>query len=124
GAAAGDTAAAAGTNHSTVVLGNQGTLNLNHNTAGYRFDTTVQGTGTVNFLGGTTAISGQGLAQFSGQSNIGNSSMVLASSAVVGGTVAVNAGGTLSGSGTLGSTMVRSGGTIIAGSQSQLKVNG
>ncbi|MPR64854.1 autotransporter domain-containing protein [Ochrobactrum intermedium] len=123
GAAAGDTAAAAGTIHSTVVLGNQGTLNLNHNTTGYRFDTTVQGTGTVNFLGGTTTVSGQELAQFSGQSNIGNSSVVLASSAVVGGTVAVNAGGTLSGSGTLGSTMVRSGGTIIAGSQSQLKVN-
>ncbi|NKC28940.1 hypothetical protein HED52_19065 [Ochrobactrum ciceri] len=43
---------------------------------------------------------------------------------MVGGNVAVNTGGTLSGSGTLGSTMVRSGGTIIAGSQSQLKVNG
>jgi len=124
GAATGDTAAAAGTIHSTVALGNQGTLNLNHNTTGYRFDTTVEGTGTVNFLGGTTTVSGQGLAQFSGQSNIDNSSVVLASSAVVGGNVAVNTGGTLSGSGTLGSTMVRSGGTIIAGSQSQLKVNG
>jgi autotransporter-associated beta strand protein len=124
GAAAGETAAAAGTIHSTVVLGSQGTLNLNHDTTGYRFDTTVQGNGTINFLGGTTTISGQGLAQFSGQSNIGNSSVVLTSSAVVGGTVAVNAGGTLSGSGTLGSTTVNSGGTIVAGLQSQLTVDG
>lgn len=124
GAAAGETAVAAGTIYSTIVLGSQGTLNLNHDTAGYRFDTTVQGTGTINFLGGETTIIGPRLAQFAGQSTVSNSSVVLTSSAVVGGTITVNAGGAISGSGTLGNTTINHGGKIAPSLQSPLTVNG
>lgn len=63
GAAAASPAAAAGTLNATNVIfatGATGTINFNHTSNNYLFATAIQGTGpgTVNFLAGTTILSG------------------------------------------------------------------
>ncbi|GLU27526.1 autotransporter-associated beta strand repeat-containing protein [Brucella sp. NBRC 12950] len=124
GAPAGQNAMAPGKVQANVVLGSEGTLNINHNRNDYGFNTDVKGTGEINFLGGTTTIDGQGLAGFSGQSSISNSTVVLKRAAALNGTVKIEAGGNLIGSGTLGDTTVENGGTIAAGLQTPLTING
>jgi outer membrane autotransporter protein len=95
GAAAGDTAMAAGTlNASTLTFGNgTGTLNFNHTNAAYDFDTAILGTATLNQIAGVTNLTADS-SGFTGDINVTGGTLVV-SNALVGSAVTVN-GGTLS----------------------------
>ncbi|WP_148043732.1 beta strand repeat-containing protein [Paracoccus methylarcula] len=133
GAAAGDTAAAAGVLITPSLQFNDGagTLVFNHTDADYVFSTGLQsiGTGThvINHDAGTTLLTGDS-SGFSGTTTVSGGSLLVGDAAgngEIGGTVLIEDGGTLGGNGSVGTTAVADGGTIAPGSSiGTLTVNG
>lgn len=124
GAAAASPAAAAGTLNATNVIfatGATGTINFNHTSNNYVFETAIQGAGpgTVNFLSGTTILTGNNTytgttniaagatAQFGNRGTNGGSNGLISGNVTNNGAMIVNLaalsttyGGTISGGGT------------------------
>ncbi|BCW87530.1 hypothetical protein sos41_06600 [Alphaproteobacteria bacterium SO-S41] len=115
GAAAGSSAAFAGTfDPATLQFGpGSGTLNFNHLETGYVFAASLSGTGAINQLAGTTILSADS-SGFAGATTVAGG--VLFIDGLLGGSVAVQSGGTLGGTGSaLGAVTIASGGTLSAG---------
>lgn len=142
GAASGDTAVAAGyVNAAQVVFGNgAGKIVFNHTNTDYEFAAALIGYGTVEFLSGTTILTGD-ISAFSGQFT-GNAGLrftpgtttelttdqssfagtttvadnsTLTVNGALGGTTIVENGGHLKGNGTFGDLTVDNGGSIAPG---------
>ncbi|MDI4665373.1 autotransporter domain-containing protein, partial [Xanthobacter autotrophicus] len=114
GAAAADPAAAAGTvSASAIQFGaGTGTINFNHTGTAYTFAPVISGSGTVNFLSGTTILTGNSAA-FAGMTEV--SGGVLVVNGALGGDLAVSVDGRVRGSGTLNELVVDNGGTAAPG---------
>lgn len=114
GAAAGDSAAAAGTlDTDTVAFGaGVGEMVFNHTATNYLFNPALSGVGSVSYFAGTTVLTGDSAA-FAGTTTVHAGTLVI--DGTLGGTIAVTTGGRLSGSGTVGTTTVADGGTIAPG---------
>lgn len=106
-------AAAPGTLTTTSIAfgAGSGSINFNHTSAGYAFTTTVNGAGTINQIAGTTIL-GNNFSTFTGVTNVTGGQLAVNGS-LAGSTVSVS-GGTLGGTGTVGSTTVN-GGTLAPG---------
>jgi fibronectin-binding autotransporter adhesin len=96
-------------------------LNFNHTGNGYAFAPTISGAGTINFLAGTTILTGNS-SGFTGSTNVSNSTLSVKGS--LGSSLAVNAGGRLQGSGSVGTTTINAGGTLAPTDVKPLTVNG
>lgn len=119
GAAAGETAVAAGTlDVGSVSFGaGDGALVFNHTDTDYDFDAALSGAGDVDFYSGTTTLSADS-SGFGGATTIRGGTVLV--TGALGGTLAVNDDSTLGGTGTVGTTTVASGGTITPGLSGQL----
>ncbi|RYE85058.1 MAG: hypothetical protein EOP19_10205, partial [Hyphomicrobiales bacterium] len=123
GSAAGQTATAAGTIEGDVRFGaGAGALVFNHTDGDYSFAGAISGAGTISVLSGTTILTADS-SGFSGTTTVTSSTLVL-SGAKVGGAVAIDAGGTVGGEGSIGTTAVGSGGTLSPSGRTSLSVNG
>lgn len=113
GADAASAAAAPGTvTTPSIVFGaGSGSINFNHTSAGYAFTPTVSGAGTINQIAGNTIL-GNNFSAFTGVTNVTGGRLAVNGS-LAGSTVTVS-GGTLGGTGTVGSTTVN-GGTLAPG---------
>lgn len=113
GADAASAAAAPGTvTTPSIVFGaGSGSINFNHTSAGYAFAPTVSGAGTINQIAGNTIL-GNNFSAFTGVTNVTGGRLAVNGS-LAGSTVTVS-GGTLGGTGTVGSTTVN-GGTLAPG---------
>lgn len=136
GAAEGNTAVAAGVlDTPTVTFGNgTGTLVFNHIETNYDFTPDISGDGTIKALAGYTLLSGD-LSGFTGSTSVSDgayltfgenagtyngdvsvsSSGVFSADNTISGTVTVNDGGTLQGSGTVGGVVINDGATLAPG---------
>jgi outer membrane autotransporter protein len=136
GAAAGDTAVAAGTLNAATVSLTEGAGQLVFNHTGnvdgsdYTFNPKITGAGSIRQLAGKTILTGVNTtgAQFTGTVSVEGGSLlvngVLGDTAGNAASVTVS-GGTLSGSGTIaGSVAVLSGGTLSGQSGQTLTING
>ena len=124
GAAAGDTAVAPGTlKTDTIQFSSGGALNFNHTATDYTFSAAMSGAGAINFLAGTTILTGNS-SGFSGSTIVSDSTLRLANNGSLGGTLAINNGGRLEGYGTIGATTVNSGGSLAPSGALPLIVNG
>lgn len=136
GAAAGDTAVAAGTLNAATVSVTEGAGQLVFNHTGnvdgsdYTFSPKITGAGAIRQLAGTTILTGVNTtgSQFTGTVSVEGGSLlvngVLGDTAANAASVTVS-GGTLSGSGTIaGSVAVLSGGTLSGQSGQTLTING
>jgi len=114
GAAAGETATAAGTLQTgAVVFGaGDGSIVFNHTDTAYDFKASLTGTGTLKIMNGETILSGDNSA-FTGSTEI--SSGLLSVNGTLGGTISIADGGTIGGSGTVGGFTANSGSTIAPG---------
>jgi outer membrane autotransporter protein len=126
GAEFGDPAAAAGTLAvATVSFGaGMGTLVFNHTDTDYDFAPVLSGSGDIDLYAGTTTFTADSSA-FAGATEIHGGTLIVGGK--LGGTLGVDDGGILGGSGTVGTTSVASGGTIspgLAGEVGTLNVNG
>jgi outer membrane autotransporter protein len=126
GAAAGETAVAAGTfDVASIAFGaGDGTLVFNHTDTGYDFTAALSGAGTVDIYSGTTILSADS-SGFSGTSEVHGGTLSV--TGMLGGTLNIDDGGELVGTGTVGTTTVASGGTIspgLSGQTGTLNVNG
>jgi fibronectin-binding autotransporter adhesin len=104
-----------------VELAQSGTLNFNHTSGDYLFNNLITGNGAINVLSGTTILSGRSAA-FTGTTEI--LSATLGVTGQLGGTVNVDAGGRLTGNGSVGATTVLNGGTLAPDGTGRLTVNG
>lgn len=131
GAAAGNTAVAAGTLKAANVafgLGN-GTLVFNHTDTNYDFTAAISSdissnSSTIQQIAGFTTLSGDS-SGFYGTTNVTGGTLNV--TGTLGGTLYVSDEGTLSGTGTVGTTTILSGGTISpggSGALGALSVNG
>lgn len=112
GADSASAAAAPGTTSPSIAFGaGSGSINFNHTSAGYAFTPTVSGAGTINQIAGTTIL-GNNFSTFTGVTNVTGGRLAVNGS-LAGSTVTVS-GGTLGGTGTVGSTTVN-GGTLAPG---------
>ncbi|KZK95848.1 Extracellular serine protease precursor [Pseudovibrio sp. W74] len=111
GAAAGDTAQAAGSLDATAVKFGDGTgvINFNHTDSDYTFSADISGTGSVNQLAGTTILTGTNT--YTGDTIVSGGELVVNGTI---GDVTVN-GGTLGGSGTVGAVAFQSGAVVAPG---------
>ncbi len=114
GAAAGETAVAAGTlNADSVSFGSgTGMIVFNHTDTDYDFTAAISGAGTIETYSGTTTLSGDN-SGFDGTTDIYGGTLLVTD--VLGGLANVSDGGTLGGTGRVGSTTVASGATIAPG---------
>lgn len=114
GAAGADPAAAAGViSAAAIQFGpGTGTINFKHTNTGYDFGYDLTGGGTMNFLAGTTILSGDN-SGFTGTANVSDS--ILQVNGLFGGTLNVSSSGRLRGSGTLSSLVVNNGSTAAPG---------
>lgn len=117
GAAAGSTPAAAGTLAAGQISFGDGiaTLVFNHTDPGYVFApalvSTGAGTHTIQQLAGTTRLTGDS-SGFAGNTTVSGGTLLVgngAGSAALGGTIRVEASGTLGGNGTVGDTLINGG---------------
>lgn len=115
GAAAGSTAATAGTvTASTVTFGDgTGEIVFNHTASNYVFGADVEGDGTLSFLSGTTNLTGD-YTDFTGALSIAGG-YVSVNTSTLSVVADVLSGATLGGNGTLGNVAVASGGTVAPG---------
>lgn len=127
GAAAGDTAVAAGTLNAEALHFGLGTgqLVFNHTDTDYSFDANISGSGNVDIYSGTTTLTGTNTYTGStkihdGTLAIAGSTTHLASTVVENGTLLVQAGGTLSddGHGLIGYSAGTSGSATVSGAGS------
>ncbi|WP_208860654.1 beta strand repeat-containing protein, partial [Pseudovibrio ascidiaceicola] len=111
GAAAGDTAQAAGILDAAAVKFGDGTgvINFNHTDTDYTFSPAISGDGTVNQLAGTTILTGTN--SYTGGTTVSGGELVVNGTI---GDVTVD-GGTLGGSGTINGSATVTSGTIAAG---------
>jgi T5SS/PEP-CTERM-associated repeat protein/autotransporter-associated beta strand protein len=124
GAQAGDAAVAPGTlTTSSILFSHGGTLNFNHTATDYTFSAAMSGAGAINFLAGTTILTGNS-AGFSGSTIVSDSTLRLADKGSLGGTLAINNGGQVEGYGTVGPTTVNSGGMLAPDGILPLTVTG
>lgn len=96
GAAAGDSAAAAGTIDAVKGIqfgGGAGTLVLNHTDSDYEMTADISGSGVINVLAGTTAFAGDG-SNYTGALNVKGGKLVLANTTGAASTT-IDADGTL-----------------------------
>lgn len=129
GAAEGETAVAAGTLEAqSIAFGSgTGTLVFNHTESDYDFAVdleTTDGDSSIKQLAGFTTLSGDS-SGFDGTTDVTGGTLDVSGS--LGGTIAVSGIGTLSGTGSIGTTTVESGGTLSpggAGTTGTLSVNG
>lgn len=114
GAAAGETAVAAGTlDVGTVSFGaGGGALVFNHTDTDYVFGAALSGAGDVDFHSGTTTLSADS-SGFGGTSAIHGGTVLV--TGALGGSLSVNNDGILGGTGTVGTTTIASGGAITPG---------
>ncbi|KZL06558.1 Extracellular serine protease precursor [Pseudovibrio sp. Ad26] len=111
GAAAGDTAQAAGILDAAAVKFGDGTgvINFNHTDTDYTFSHAISGGGTVNQLAGTTILTGTNT--YTGGTTVTGGELVVNGTI---GDVTVN-GGSLGGSGTVGAVAFNSGAVVAPG---------
>ena len=125
GASAGNPAAAPGTlNAANVAFGaGTGTLNFNHTSNNYIFTPAIGGNGSVNLLAGVTILPATNT--YTGATRINGGALFVNGSIASSSLTTVNGGAVLSGSGTVGTTIVN--GTIAPGNGpiiGTLNVNG
>ena len=125
GASAGNPAAAPGTlNAANVAFGaGTGTLNFNHTSNNYIFAPAIGGNGSVNVLAGITILPATNT--YTGATTINGGALFVNGSIASSSLTTVNSGAVLSGSGTVGTTIVN--GTIAPGNGpiiGTLNVNG
>ncbi len=126
GAAAGAPAVAAGTlDVASVSFGSgDGTLVFNHIDTSYDFSPAISGDGDIEFQSGTTVLSADS-SGFGGTSAVYGGTLSV--TGTLGGSLRVEDGGELIGTGTVGTTIVASGGTIspgLSGKTGTLSVDG
>ena len=124
GAAAGEAAMAPGTLEGDVRFGaGTSALVFNHTAGDYSFTGPISGSGTISLLAGTTIFTADS-SGFSGATSVSNATLQMTGTARLGGTVAVDAGGTVGGEGAIGATTVKSGGTLAPSGKTSLTVTG
>lgn len=124
GAAAGQTAVAPGTLEGDIRFGaGSGTLVFNHTASDYTFSNAIFGAGTISILSGTTSLTADS-SGFSGATTVSNGTLQMSGTARLGGTVSVNAGGTVAGEGSIGATTINNGGALAPSGRTSLTVNG
>ncbi|KFC74993.1 putative Outer membrane autotransporter barrel domain protein [Bosea sp. LC85] len=124
GAAAGQAAVAPGTIEGDIRFGaGTGTLAFNHTASDYTFSSAISGAGAINVLSGTTGLTADS-SGFLGATTVSNSRLRMAGTARLGGTVSIDAGGTVTGEGSIGATTINNGGTLAPSGRTSLTVNG
>ena len=115
GAGAGDPAVAPGTlNAASVAFGaGVGTLNFNHTSNNYTFAPAISGNGSVNVLAGTTILTANNT--YTGATTVNGGALIVNGSIALSSLTTVNSGAALLGSGTVGSTVINSGGFLVPG---------
>jgi T5SS/PEP-CTERM-associated repeat protein len=115
GAGAGDLVVAPGTlNTTSVAFGaGTGTLNFNHTSIDYVFAPTISGNGAVNVLAGITTLTASNT--YTGPTTISGGALIVNGSIASSSLTTVNNRTALLGTGTVGSTVVNSGGFLIPG---------
>lgn len=91
---------------------NTGTIVFNHTGSNYTFAPDINGYGNIRHLAGVTTLSGDN-TNFLGVTNVNGGSVLVSN--VLGGTVKVNNGGTIGGTGTIGTTTIGDGGILSPG---------
>lgn len=127
GAASGSAPVAPGWINTAVLEFGAGTGNLvfNHTSKNYNFATSIVGDGAVTVDAGTTILSGA--STYTGGTTINGGTLLVTGSTSPSGIVFVNPGGTLGGTGTVGSVFVDNGATLAPGmpnSIGTLAING
>jgi T5SS/PEP-CTERM-associated repeat protein len=114
GAAAGAVAAAPGTLSTPTVMfgGGTGQIVFNHTAASYAFAPLISGAGKVLVENGTTNLTASNT--YTGNTLV-NGGTLLVNGSIAASATAVNLGGTLGGTGTVGPTEVAAGGTLSPG---------
>ncbi|MFT4121132.1 autotransporter domain-containing protein [Bradyrhizobium sp.] len=124
GAAAGDAAVAPGSLVTSAIrFSDGGVLNFNHTASDYVFGAAMSGQGTLDFLAGTTVLTGNS-SGFSGATTISGSTLKMSNNASLGGALAIDNGGTLTGYGTVGATTVNGGGVVAPAGGLPLTISG
>ena len=115
GAGAGNPAAAPGTlTAPSVAFGaGTGTLNFNHTSTNYVFAPAISGNGSVNVLAGATTLTANNT--YTGTTNVNGGSLIVDGSIAASSLTTVNSGAALLGSGTVGATVINSGGFLVPG---------
>ncbi len=115
GAPAGQTAVAPGTiSASAIVFGaGTGSIVFNHTSTSYTFGIPLQGNGSVDVESGRTILTATNT--YTGTTTINGGVLEVDGSIANSSSVTVNAGGTLTGSGTVGTTQINAGGTLAPG---------
>jgi T5SS/PEP-CTERM-associated repeat protein len=115
GAATGNPADAPGTLNTTSVAFGAGTgaLNFNHTSNNYVFEPAISGNGAVNVLAGITMLTANNT--YTGPTTISGGALIVSGSIASSSLTTVNNRTALLGSGTVGSTVVNSGGFLIPG---------
>jgi fibronectin-binding autotransporter adhesin len=124
GAAAGQTAVAAGALDGDIHFGaGTGRLVFNHTDSGYSFSNMISGAGAIAFLAGTTILTGDS-SGFSGTTTVSSSTLRLADTARLGGSLSIDNAGRVEGEGSIGATTINGGGTLAPSGRTSLTVNG
>jgi outer membrane autotransporter protein len=89
-----------------------GTIVFNHTGSNYTFAPDINGNGNIRQLAGVTTLSGDN-ARFSGTTTVKGGELLVSNA--LGGTVKASNGGTIGGTGTIGSTTVTDGGILSPG---------
>jgi autotransporter-associated beta strand protein/T5SS/PEP-CTERM-associated repeat protein len=115
GAALSDTATAAGAVEALAVYFTDAGARLvfNHTDTAYDFTPDLWGTGDIRVQSGTTTITGDGSTYFDGETTVSDATLEVTGS--LGGTILINSGGTLAGTGTVGNVTVADGGILAPG---------
>ena len=90
-----------------------GTLNFNHTSTNYVFAPAISGNGTVNVLAGITTLTANNT--YTGATTINGGALIVNGSIASSSLTTVNSGAALLGSGTVGSTVVNTGGFLVPG---------
>lgn len=89
-----------------------GTIVFNHTGSNYTFAPDINGNGSIKHIAGVTTLTGNN-ANFFGTTNVTGGKLLVSN--VLGGTVKATNGGTIGGTGTIGSTTVTDGGILSPG---------
>lgn len=116
GGQAGQAATAAGTVIAQQILfgAGSGSVVFNHTSDHYEFDVDIEGNGTLQFISGTTVLTGDS-SLFSGDLSVGANARVYVNGIVSAVQTVVEDQAWLLGSGTMGEIIVRSGGGVAPG---------
>src|SRR5262249_7420788 len=125
GAGPGAPAAPGTLNAAEVAFGaGAGTINFNHTATAYEFAPVISGSGAVNVLAGTTTLSATSNG-YTGPTTVNGGAALFVDGSIANSSVTVNNGATLGGTGTVGPTVINSGGFLAPGHQpGTMTVNG